>query len=71
MGAGGAPRVLRGRPGPAPDHERLLYTFDVMHRTAAVNRALHLRASDTTRGQARREAFLRRSVVWLERGCLA
>jgi hypothetical protein len=63
MGAEGAPRGLRGRPGPAPDHGRLLCTFDVMQRTAAVNRALHLRASDTTQGQARREAFLRWSVV--------
>ncbi len=69
--AGGAPRGLRGRPGHAPDHERLPCTFGVVQRTAAVNRTLQLRASETTRGQARREAFLRRSVVWLEGGCLA
>ncbi len=54
-----------------PDHERLLRAFDVMQRTAAVNRTLQLRASETTRGQAPQDAFLRQAVVWLERGYLA
>jgi Ser/Thr protein kinase RdoA (MazF antagonist) len=55
----------------APNHERLLRTFDVMQRAAAVNRTLHLRSSGTTQGQARREAFLRQAVVWLQGGYLA
>ncbi|MDP9439552.1 MAG: hypothetical protein M3P49_12550, partial [Actinomycetota bacterium] len=46
-------------------------TFDVMQSTAAVNGTLQLRSSGTTRGKAHRDALLRRSVVWLERGYLA
>ena len=54
-----------------PDHGRLLRAFDVMQRTAAVNRTLRLRSSRTTQDQARGDAFLRQFVVWLERGYLA
>ena len=51
---------VRGLP---PDHERLFRAFDVMQRTAAVNRTLQLRPSETTRGRAHRDAFLRQFVV--------
>ncbi len=59
---------VRGLP---PDHDRLLRAFDVMQRTAAVNRTLRLRSSETTQGRSCRDAFLRQFVVWLERGYLA
>lgn len=59
---------VRGLP---PDHERLLRAFDVVQRTAAVNRTLQLRSSETARGRARRDTFMRQSVVWLKRGYLA
>ena len=55
--------TTRGLP---PDHERLLGTFDVMQRVAAVNRTLELRTSPAAH-EARGERFLRQSVVWLER----
>jgi hypothetical protein len=41
-----------------------------MQRTAAVNRTLRLRSSETTQGRSCRDAFLRQFVVWLERGYL-
>ncbi len=59
---------VRGLP---PGHERLLGTFDVMQRVAAVNRVLGLRASADATHRAQGEKFMRGAAVWLERRCLS